>query len=621
MKYLIVIALFFIVANLHGQDTRKYSVSKSSASLLDKVDITQPKEATDLIGEVLRKAKKDKDLITQGKCYVLLAQVYESINEMELAADRRLTAIRYYQQAGENEMALVQTEALGRIYLNLNNLDKAKSYFQICHDNTNNTGLSLRCKEGLADAYRKAGEDDISLKYYEDLDKSYKDQNFIQSNSRIKAKKANVYANQKDQEKALLNYNMAQSNYSKEATREDLVELEDVKEKLITNDPKLEMNLRSQNIDLQSTISPVGEFLIDEKIKVTENLIAAGKIGEAEKMVAEVKKDYVGNPSTPNSKTIFKLSADINGQKGDYEKALSDLNVYEKLAKEDAEEKSKEQEQLIAILKSQREIDLSVKDFTIEANKAAYRENQLHNRNAIIGLLSLLLVGAMISFYFIYKNIQARRKANQILQLKSLRAQMNPHFIFNVLNSVNNFISKNDDRSANKYLADFSKLMRVVLQDSQKDLISMEEELTSTELYLKLEHSRFTDQFDYEIHVDKDCDLKDFNIPPMMIQPFIENAVWHGLRYKEEKGFIKLLMKQAEDILTISIADNGIGRAKSKMLKTKTQKEYKSTGLKNVQSRIQLINKLYAKDYQINIQDLNDGEEDTGTLVVIKIPA
>ncbi len=113
---------------------------------------------------------------------------------------------------------------------------------------------------------------------------------------------------------------------------------------------------------------------------------------------------------------------------------------------------------------------------------------------------------------------------------------MNPHFIFNTLNSVNNFISKNDERSANRYISDFSKLMRKVLELAQEDLISLEQEIEMLSLYLKLEHLRFKDKFEYKINVEELMDTSDILIPPMLVQPFIENAIWHGLRYKESNG-------------------------------------------------------------------------------------
>jgi len=128
-----------------------------------------------------------------------------------------------------------------------------------------------------------------------------------------------------------------------------------------------------------------------------------------------------------------------------------------------------------------------------------------------------------------------------------LRSQMNPHFIFNALNSVNSFISKNDERSANKYLSDFSKLMRMVMENSQQDFVSLNAEINILELYLGLEHFRFSEKFDFTFDVDSEIDKDAFEIPPMLIQPYIENAVWHGLRYKEQKGKLSIAIQLIEN--------------------------------------------------------------------------
>ncbi|MFT5167822.1 MAG: two-component system LytT family sensor kinase [Saprospiraceae bacterium] len=274
----------------------------------------------------------------------------------------------------------------------------------------------------------------------------------------------------------------------------------------------------------------------------------------------------------------------------------------------------------VDIVKGQQQIDLLQRDYDLEEKDKELLQSQLQTQKIIIGLLSLVLLASLVFFYFLYKNVKAKRKANQSLLLKSLRTQMNPHFIFNALNSVNNFIAKNDEKAANKFLSSFSKLMRKVLDYSQKDFITFEEEIELNELYLKLEHFRFRDKFDYTFRNDAEQDGYNLEVPPMLIQPFIENAVWHGLRYKSAKGKLDVTVTKDAGKLIIRVKDNGIGREKSRELKTKNQMKYKSTGLENVSKRIALINEIYNKNYEINVSDLDDNAEDKGTVVEIKIP-
>jgi len=194
---------------------------------------------------------------------------------------------------------------------------------------------------------------------------------------------------------------------------------------------------------------------------------------------------------------------------------------------------------------------------------------------------------------------------------------MNPHFIFNALNSVNHFIAQQDERTANKFLSEFSQLMRLVLEYSQEDFITLQKEQEILALYMKLEHYRFRDKFEYEIEIDESINAESVLVPPMLIQPYIENAVWHGLRYRESVGHLKLAMTQQNGSLVVTIADNGIGRKRSADLKTENQKKHKSTGLKNIRERLLILNHVYRTHYEVNVSDGPGGE---GTLVEIKIP-
>ncbi|GAA3646549.1 hypothetical protein GCM10022397_34400 [Flavivirga jejuensis] len=234
---------------------------------------------------------------------------------------------------------------------------------------------------------------------------------------------------------------------------------------------------------------------------------------------------------------------------------------------------------------------------------------------SLIGGLLLLLVTAFLMF----KYIKQQRLANNLLALKSLRSQMNPHFIFNALNSVNSFIASNDERTANRYLTDFSLLMRAVLENSEEDFIPLEKEIELLELYTKLEHFRFQDKFDYSINIHESVHVQDFVIPPMLLQPYIENAVWHGLRYKKTKGHLEIGVTQTElDEIKITITDDGIGRQKSKDLKTTHQQKQNSKGMGNIKKRVSILNEMYKDKVNVFVDDFQD-EEDVGTKVVVML--
>ncbi|WP_431608657.1 tetratricopeptide repeat-containing sensor histidine kinase [Chryseobacterium sp. 'Rf worker isolate 10'] len=230
----------------------------------------------------------------------------------------------------------------------------------------------------------------------------------------------------------------------------------------------------------------------------------------------------------------------------------------------------------------------------------------------LIGAL-ILLTGLII---FIFRTLKKVQTKNKKIALQSLRREMNPHFIFNSLNSVNHFIATNNELEANQYLTKFSKLMRGVMENSAEDFIPFQQELDLLQNYLALEKTRFADKFDYEIEVDENLNMQNLQVPGMLIQPFLENAVWHGLRYRTDKGFLKLSFVKNESHLKILIEDNGIGIAESKKQKTQHQKAREGRGMKNTLERIQLLNDLYKKDITCSVKDK---ENSSGVLVTIHI--
>lgn len=217
--------------------------------------------------------------------------------------------------------------------------------------------------------------------------------------------------------------------------------------------------------------------------------------------------------------------------------------------------------------------------------------------------------------------LKEQRKAIQ-LKLDSLRNQLNPHFLFNSLNSINFFISNNDKLSANQYISGFSRLMRAILTNSGSEFIPLEKEIEALEDYCRLEHLRFGDKFDYQITVDPSINFTDTEITPTMVQPFIENAIWHGVRWLEgRKGFIEISFHAAQaDFIVCRISDNGIGRKLSAARKSEEQRRRRSKGIAIIRERLEMINAIRKVNCQIRMEDLHPGKEETGTLIIIEIP-
>ncbi len=364
------------------------------------------------------------------------------------------------------------------------------------------------------------------------------------------------------------------------------------------------------------------------------------KIGRAYTQKEDYQKalpylqNSVNNPGRPDNLEIKKDAtrklSETFANVGEYDKALKSYQDYVALV--DKAYILKEQEIAQAkrfarkIADNQNRIASLEKDKAFKSTKIdlAERDQQLseeRNRNQLILIYSLIagLIGLVTVAFLLLRSNRQQKLANNLLALKSMRSQMNPHFIFNALNSVNSFIAVNDERNANRYLSEFSVLMRSVLENSDEDFIPLSKEIELLELYVKLEHNRFKDKFDYTIDIDKQIDLDQFSIPPMLLQPYIENAIWHGLRYKKEMGNLSISIIQKDvDTVEICIQDDGVGRKQSMALKTKNQLKQKSKGMSTIKNRVAILNDMYEDRISVQVSDLFDNGEGTKVELLLR---
>jgi LytS/YehU family sensor histidine kinase len=197
---------------------------------------------------------------------------------------------------------------------------------------------------------------------------------------------------------------------------------------------------------------------------------------------------------------------------------------------------------------------------------------------------------------------------------------MNPHFIYNALSNIMHAIEEHQNKMAFKYLAKFSKLLRSTLESSREDYILLEDEIKSIENYIDLQQLRFEDKFDYVIEADDSIDLESAIIPPLLLQPFVENAIEHGIRHKKDKGMIKVRFIKAGENIICEIEDDGVGREKA--WETEYQnKKHKSLAIDIIRDRIEILNRKLKQTISLNIIDLrSDKNQAIGTLVRVNIP-
>lgn len=281
------------------------------------------------------------------------------------------------------------------------------------------------------------------------------------------------------------------------------------------------------------------------------------------------------------------------------------------------------------------------------------KEQQLRQEAQQKKLLTFGLLGLLLTGFFTFRTLLLKRKNEKLrmqknlevqqlesgkkqseLEMQALRAQMNPHFIFNSLSSINRFILKNEPDTASDYLTRFSRLIRMVLINSQKSLITLEDELDMLTIYLDMERLRFKNNFDYHIVFTNRVDAGAVYIPPLLLQPFCENAIWHGLKHlsdpqsgRHEQGRLDIELSMStktpleeNKVLICSITDNGIGRQKAAAIKSKSAEENKSMGLKITTERLALLNQEKEVNTSYEIVDMKDENGNVaGTNVILKI--
>ena len=565
-----------------------------------------------------------------------LGEIYQYHKQLDLAIDN-------YEDALEANKTIATSLLLGKAYTILGRFEDTETLLEPLLDfKTMVPYQKVALLELLGDA--KKGENEVSeaLKFYNEgliiADKNQITPKMTDLNSKI----ADTYSQGDQIIEAEAYYGNSLELASKLAPQRAVQEKEKVadfynKKSRYTE----EITMRKKSLqDLKKLNTPktvpskfeAGDTITSQRInyKIANAYISQDKYNEAIPFLERSIVEADGDNDLVVKKDATRKLSEVYKEKGDFTKALDSYQSYVALV--DSLYARKEQEILRANLfnreianaqnrltglEQERELSQSKYDLALTEQELVQESNK-RQQWIIYSLIFGLLLTVLAAFFF-YRSNQQQKLANNLLALKSLRSQMNPHFIFNALNSVNNFIAKNDERSANRYLSNFSTLMRSVLENSEEDFIPLAKELEQLELYIQLEHSRFQDKFEYKINIDKNVSIASYKIPPMLLQPYIENAIWHGLRYRESKGILTVSVEQKTDSsIAICITDNGIGRKKSAAIKTENQRKQKSKGMGIIQKRVAILNDMYSDRVAIKITDLETDGSGTKVVFILK---
>jgi len=574
----------------------------------------QPKSASKQSRENIRIQEVSK-AIEEGKSDMEVAESYEKLarelsgkGEYAKAEDYLTRAKRIYQIRGEKEKLAIVERELAKVQEAQNKINDAFYNFSSAQSNTSNKKMQ---KINANDMQRVANYNNPAVQ-----------SGYIQQNI--------LLAEELDskEDKVLAYRQMAQVNKDMNNAPEAIRNLEKA---LVTvqDQPEASMQIRQ---DIASTYASDNQ--IGKAIEINKDLVAEAK--ETNNPKAEIKQLQA---LSENYLEANKLAEGVSALQQAYNLAIDNGQTIEaknslELLVEQYRKMRQPQKALDAYSDFMKKLEGLVKNdstllddrfFHVQEEKIlrlekerALKDELISRTNRFNYILLIAIVLILISLLFIAKALYSIKKKNKRIALQSLRREMNPHFIFNSLNSVNQFIAQNNELEANKYLSSYSKLMRNIMETSNKDFIPLATEMEQMKEYLDLEYMRFHDKFTYKMEIDNSLDADSLFIPNMLIQPQLENAIWHGLRYKDGMGLLTLTVKPDGNHLKVVIEDNGIGLTKSKELKTKHQKEHRSRGLNNTQERINLLNSLYHTDISISITE-KEGKE-SGVIVRLLFP-
>jgi two-component system LytT family sensor kinase len=614
-------------------DLKRHKVLLDSAVLFKKKNIDK---SIQYVEKALENLYDNNDQKQLADSYTVLGDIYVYWKQYDLAISNYQIALKTYSTS-RLWIALGMTQLLNKEY------EEAIVSFNTILRNNLSRYQQTTVYEGLGDAYRALKKYDKALEYYNTGLAIAQEDLITPKITDLNSKIAENYA-ASGKIKIASGYYLNSLNLASEQNLgRAIVEQDRVADFYnSTNLYDKEIELRKKNLkdleksglETKTTSGPLKDSTIitSQRInyKIGNAFLLQEKFDEAlpylEKSVLEAntKGDLIVEKDATRkiSETYESLGA--------FEKAKKTFEDYVQLVNELTLQKEQEISQANRFTKRSQDNQLRIR--SLEADRVL-REARINNNLLAQNLIeqsnttqrytiySLIFGMSLLIFtiYLLYRNSKQQKLANNLLALKSLRTQMNPHFIFNALNSVNNYIAINDERNANRYLSEFSTLMRTVLENSDEDFIPLSKELELLELYVRLEHMRFQDKFDYEINVDEKLNVSDFQIPPMLLQPYIENAIWHGLRYRELKGQLRIsISAKTDEILEIIIEDDGIGRKRSMELKTKNQLRQKSKGMGNIKKRIAILNDMYKDKVTVSIADVTEDGQGTKVILTLK---
>jgi tetratricopeptide (TPR) repeat protein len=558
------------------------------------------------------------DSVGVSSIYNNIALIRRGEGDLVVAMEYHMKALRILEENNASNELANTFNNIAVIYADQDDTVNAIGYFKrayTMHLETENLQGAGNASNNIGTIYLDHGNNDSALVYYEFALNHYERMGNANGLTVVYQNVGNVYNNLEQHEKGLDYYLKALAIAKQIQENESLA--------------SLYLNIGRGFSRLENHQQSI--VYIDKGVELAKKI----KIGHLERDgYRNFYEAYFAMNDLANALEYYIKYTDKKEELFNAEVSGQLLDVREKYETEKKEIKIAHQEDVIEAERKENKI----KSLKLREQELINREQELVNYLLAGGVVLLILIcGAVL--YLFYVKRSTNRKLNEInqrlellnnelevekqnMELKALLAQINPHFIFNALNSVQKYIAANDKEQAFNYLSKFGKIMRSTLENSDESAISIEDELELLQLYVDLESRRLKHELEYEVTVDEDLDIYNLKIPPMLIQPYIENAIRHGIMHKQESGKIELVLKSEEESITCIVRDNGIGRKASMLLKKKNEKhQHKSMGMNITSKRLETLWEKQGEKFELQIVDLEDNANaPLGTEVVLKIP-
>ncbi len=602
----------------------------------------QPK-TYEALDEELSKEKRDTTLLRffadlakeydywEGQAFALnqLGTVYRNTSQYQKAVDLHLDALAAAEKANNTELRVLSLNMLGVVYRRTDAIKTALDYNQRALELAESVdNPSVHIKRSINVALNGIGNLYQTLEQY--------DQAIVQFERALKLEEelgnklglainhqniGNCLEEKGDLESALENYRKSLayneeigSEYGTIICKNSLAQIylkQDMPyAALVLLEPLLEASQR------------IGDFFITASIFINTGW-AHTKLGNFDQAHDFISKglDMAINRNMPSSILYgYQKISDLEYDRGDFKKAYE---YYKKADEYAAQISSATNLRYMNDIIERYETDKKNNQIAVLAKQNEIVRLRL-KKNETTLLVSALIVGLISSIlYILYRQYQSKNEKRVLtLEQKMLRSQMNPHFLFNSLNSIKLYIINNEQKNAVHYLNKFSKLVRKILEASSQREISLAEELETVELYMNIENIRFSNEIDFRVEVDEDINVDNVKIPSLTLQPFLENSLWHGLSPKEGEKKIHIHVKRKDKgHVSIEILDNGVGRTMAEANKENRVLKRKSVGIHITKERLANFAKDYQNNFDVDIVDLyDDNGKPNGTKVVLDIP-